>query len=188
VRAPRMTTRRWMIVVVVAALNLAAAHLLLAYHPFILLGVTFNGLVLQVASYRLTRNRGLKQAFCVGFIAVGLLSGGHFIWMMMSIFEGHHQPACSTMSEGIRPAFQVPIPPYLSNQFSEMCAIFLGWPYERLFHLPYCNDLLQRQDAVRWIVFTLLAFLPQVVVALEGGLLALLMVWVTRHLRRERIG
>jgi hypothetical protein len=137
-----------MIVVGVAALNLAVAHLLLAYHPFSLLAVTFHGLVLQVALYGLTRSRGLKRAFSVGFIVAGLLSGGHFIWMMINIHVGPRswQPGFSTMGAGldpVRPGYQAPIPPYLSNQFSEMCAIFLGEPYKRLFRLPYFSGLVQ---------------------------------------------
>jgi len=207
-RLPRMTTRRWMIVIGVAALNLAAAHLLLAYDLGLLLGVALNALVLQVALYRLTRSREIERAFFAGFIAAGILSGGHFVWMWTdshSLLQlGGNGPLVSpTQSQtGSRlksqgPLRQAPLPPYYPPTTSpsfwcrllEACEALLEWPYDRLEGLPYVSDLFDEDEAaVFWIAFTLLEFLPQIVVALGGGLLGSFIGWVIRRARRERIG
>ena len=174
-RLPRMTTRRWMIVIGVAALNLAAAHFLLAYDPCVLLGVALNGLVLQVALCGLARNRGIKRAFYAGFIAAGILSGGHFIWMW-------------TNSHVLPPYYAATTSPSFSSRFLEACEELLEWPHDLLEELPYVYDVLEKDEsAVGWIALTLLAFLPQILVAVGGGLLGLFIVWVIRLARRERI-
>ena len=171
-RLPRMTTRRWMIVIGVAALNLAAAHLLFAYETGLVFGIALNGLLLQVALWRLTRNRGLKRAFYAGFIAAGILSGGHFIWMR-------------TDSLGLRPyvaptTIQVAASPSLWSRILEECAALLEWPYEHSINCPTSPrySTARDEDVVPWIVFTLLAFLPQVLIASAGGLLGSFILWV----------
>jgi hypothetical protein len=72
------------------------------------------------------------------------------------------------------------------NRFSKACAALLEWPYDRLDQLPYISDVLDRDDAVAWMVFSLLAFLPQVLAALVGGLLASSLIWIIRLPQRER--
>ena len=163
-----------MIVIGVAGPNLAAAHFLFAYDPGMLLGVALNGLVLQVALCRLARNRGIKRAFYAGFIAAGILSGGHFIWMW-------------TNSQVLPPYFAPTTSPSFWSRFLEACEALLDWPYDRLEELPYVSDVLEKDEvAVGWIALTLLAFLPQIFVAVGGGLLGLFIVWVIRLARRER--
>jgi len=83
VKLPRLSIAKLMVVVGVVALNIAAARLLFDDNSEMLIGVALSGLILQVGLFQLMRSRGRGRGFWAGFIACGLMAMTTLVWAML---------------------------------------------------------------------------------------------------------
>jgi hypothetical protein len=183
-RLPRFSIGKLMIVVGLIALNLAAGRVLYSIEPWLLVGIAPAGLALQFAAFRLIRSRGPARAFWAGFLAVGLLAAWSLVAAMLfrtsvnvAINRTTGQPMFWT-TPGYRGADQA-------------WAVWTGYIVlveKGLAHLPSTAGILERGDAVDAIVGVVVAFLPQFVIALAGGLLAWFLAGASRLTKRGLCG
>lgn len=78
-KTPCVTVSHLVVLVAVVAVNLAVARSLPA-DEMRLYGVGPMGLALQVAAFRLLRNRGRSRAFWAGFLVSGAAALASFVW------------------------------------------------------------------------------------------------------------
>ena len=174
----RFSIARMMAIVGVIALNIATARILFAYEPELLIGVGLGVLVLQVGLFRLVRGRGTNRAFWVGFIVCGLITMTTLVWAML------FPEVVGLSSTGVLE--RVP--------GSTMWTIWYG--YARFVSEPILvpmitysgidpdvsnlgGILIAGARAVIW-------FLPQLLIAVAGGLLAGL-IWVMECRNRSQV-
>jgi CDP-diglyceride synthetase len=176
-KPPQFSIVKLMVIVGVVALDFAAARILLAYNQEMLIGIALGGLVLQVGFFRLIRSRGRGRAFWVGFIVCGLMAMTTLVWAMRfpEVF-------------GIRGGALIRTPG------SPLHTVWYGYAKfvsERIIapvlYNPRINPGPNRDSvvggasivAIRSIVW----FLPQILIAIVGGLLTSL---IGRRLGKSR--
>ena len=155
-----------MVVVGIAALNLAAVRILFLYNSEMLIGVALIGLALQVGIFRLMRSRGRGRAFWVGFVVCGLTAMMAFVWVVRSpgvilvsstggYYKEYEPPMYSALCECRDVAMERVLYP-----------IFVSLHVDPMSHRD--SKLLQASfmgfNAIVW-------FLPQLFIAMVGGLL-----------------
>jgi hypothetical protein len=156
--------------VVIIAVNLAIGRALLEYDGFILAGIAPSALALQFALVRLIRGRRLSRAFWSGFIAGLLVVATLFLWGMYQgrLSRSRFDPELGQTIVRWRPG--TPLWP--------------GWPayrsyaYQIILRLPHGPDILNSYDATSLSIVAVVFFLPQLLAATAGGLLALFIAWV----------
>ncbi len=160
-KAPRFSIFTLMAIVSVVALNLAAARLLIDYDDELLVGVALPTLVVQVGAFLLIRSRGRARAFWGGFVGLGVVAAiscyyGLFVAEESSV--GAAWSACLDLIEGavVRSGFTLR-PDTTGTYFGLLQSVELA----------------------------LIVFLPQLAVALSGGLVASLLAWLTQLFRRR---
>ncbi len=167
-RLPRISIGRLMIVVGLIALNLSAARALLAIEAWLLVGVAPAGLALQFAAFRLIRSRGRARMFWAGFLAAGVLAAWSLVGAMLfrtSVNVGIN------LTTGQR--ITLTTPGYRAADLA-----WVAWKgyvelvENGLARLPTTAGILTGGDASTAVVGGLVAFLPQFLIALAGGLLA----------------
>jgi hypothetical protein len=154
-----------MALVVLIAVNLALGRALFEYDCYILAGIAPSALALQLALYRLVRGRRLSRAFWSGFIAAMLVVATLFLWGMYQrrLTSRRFDPVLGKTIVRWRPG--TPMWP--------------GWPsyrnyaYQFIMRLPHGADILYREDWRSLLVIAVMFFLPQLVVATAGGLMAI---------------
>ncbi len=82
-KPPRLSIAKLMVVVVIVAINFGAARILFSYNTEMLIGVALSGIVLQLGLYQLLRSRGRGRAFWAGFITCGLMATMSFVWAIL---------------------------------------------------------------------------------------------------------
>jgi hypothetical protein len=160
VKRSRVTVVGLMVFVGVVAINLAAVRALSAA---LQVRVVLIALVLQFALIRLIRSRRCGQAFWAGFVGCGSLAMASCIWaeahrprilLSLSVLTGH----------------------LVETRGSSMWTIWDGYANfasDCLERLPYAVRLIERSsESIQDAVFPLTLFLPQLLFALAGGLLA----------------
>ena len=163
---PRVSIVKLMLIVGIAALNLAAVRILFLYNSEMLIGVAPIGLALQFGIFRLMRSRGRGRAFWVGFVVCGLTAMMAFVWVVRSpgvilvsstggYYKEYEPPMYSALCECRDVATERVLYPILN-----------GLHVDPLAHRD--STLLRASfmgvNAVSW-------FLPQLFIALAGGLL-----------------
>jgi hypothetical protein len=175
-KSVRFSVAKLMVAIGIIALDLAAGRFLLDYDAVLLVGVLPAGLALQLGLFRLIRSRGRLRAFWAGFVIAGALAALSFAWGI--IFAG---------SIGIRYDWTtgkietVSTPGSLGGDRVQALWSAYGAFAERcLERLPYASDLVGRDwpDPASQLLVALVDFLPQLFMALAGGLLALWVVWL----------
>ncbi len=166
-RIPRLSLAKLMIVVGLAALNLAAIRVLHDYNSEILLGVALAGLALQVALFQFLHSRGRRRAFWAGFLVCGLMAISTFIWAMLfpEVF-------------GLSRTGVLHITP--GSPLYSVWHGYEGFVFERIIRRflfdPRANLEFDRDSALGNLLIACLRavvwFLPQLLIALVGGLLA----------------
>ncbi len=175
-KRPRISIAMLMAFVVVAALNFAVARLLFDFDAEILAAIALSGLTLQLALVQVIRSRHALRAFWAGFIAGLIVTAGLCGWGM---FHGRKTTSRFDPSLGKR----VVVSP------SPGAPMWPGWPsyrrfaYQTIVSFPGGRALMDRYDLTALSVFAVVMFLPQFLVALVTGLLALLIALALRILR-----
>jgi hypothetical protein len=170
-KCPRFSIGKMMVLVGLIALNLGASRMLCSAEPSLLAGFIPAGLALQFGAYRLIRSRTRARAFWAGFLAAGLLAGSTLAWTMI------FRTSVNIGLNGVTgQSVKIIIPGFPS-------ADRLWSVWERYFDLatspmervPFTAGVLEREDASTAILIATIVFLPQLLLALTGGLLAVLL-------------
>jgi hypothetical protein len=170
VKRPRVKIITLMTVVGVVALNLAVGRALYAYDIEILGGSVLIGLSLQMGLIRLIRRRGRARAFWAGFVATGSLAFLTFLLAMLAQGPGAYETVWYRV-------------------WSEYIDVTQEW----LTYLPggaAIQAMTQHQNTAKaaLIVMSMLIFsVPQLLIALSGGLLAIAVFWIVSA-RLDRSG
>ena len=160
-----------MVVVVAVAINLAIVRLLAAYSPVLPVAVAWTGLALQAGGLAVILGRGRARAFSVGFITFGAIALATVIWAM--VFATNTGIAYDP-STGKTTTITIPGSPLWtlwSNYFE-----FVG---------SFLVEKLQVNIDPEGFLAAVIWALPQLLIALAGGAIALLLVG-RRHTRTRR--
>lgn len=159
VTPPRLTIANLMVAVAVVAVDFVSVRAFFASRSFVpspaweglLLGVPLFGLALQIGLFRLVRSRGRGRSFWGGFVVSGLVTA--------TIFVG---------TFAFFPDSADTIPFYWVAYYYELAG---GLLYQLL--PPH---VLAQFPLIWWFGTSIMLFLPQLLIALSGGLLTRLMV------------
>jgi hypothetical protein len=172
-----------MVVVVVAAIDLAVARAIVYDRPDVVNSVVLSALVLQLALYRLIRRRGLHRAFWAGFLGAGLAATSSFAlaiaWPRMSATVRDQATGSTiTITSSGAPLARIWYP-------------YLGLAEECLGRLPdRLVELLENGGFPSAVADALIAFAPQLLVSLTGGVVFLMAAVfcgiLARPVRRQR--
>ncbi len=171
---PRVSIGKLMVLVGLIAVNLTAIRLLCSAEPSLLTGFIPAGLVLQFGAFRLIRSRTRARVFWAGFVTAGLLAGSSLAWAM--IFHSSVNIGLNGVT-GRSVRIIVPGSPMADRMWSVWRGYF-DVSTSRLEQLPLTADAFERDDALTAFLIATMVFLPQIVIALTGGLLAVLLVWI----------
>jgi hypothetical protein len=153
VKQPRVKIITLMTVVGVVALNLAVARALYAYDTEALYGSVLIGLSLQIGLVRLIRRRGRVRAFWTGFVTAGSLA---FLTFLLAERPGAYETLWyRAWSE--------------YTDVAEDCLLYLPGS-------AAIRGMSQQQstaEAALIVLASLIFFPPQLLIALSGGLLAI---------------
>jgi hypothetical protein len=170
VKLPRISIAKLMLLVAIIAANLAVGRVLGAYHLVLPVAIALTGLAVQAGAFALIHSRGRRRAFLAGFLVFGSMAMISVIWAL--VFTPNVSIA-QDPSTGKMITIEIPgslMWTIWSNYVEFVDACLAGHPQ---FHL----DPLGIQVALIW-------FLPQFLIGLTGGLLAVLIAgqWVImRH-------
>jgi hypothetical protein len=137
-----------MIVVGVAAVDLALGRAIHAYHRGLLPGIALSGMILQLGLFRLIRGKGMVRAFWAGYVVGGALA------------------ITSLLIPGSR---------FWTGWYTYF--LIVG---DCLRILPEVSRLVRTDPPVFVVTFALIVLLPQLLLGLAGGLLALFVAWVAK--------
>jgi hypothetical protein len=158
VKRPRLSISKVMLVVATAAINLGVGRILYDFHPDLPVGMVLNAFALQAAAVILFYRRGKGRAFWAGFLACGLIAMMAFIWgMVFATNTGIAiDPATGSM-------MKVTIPGSVLWTF---------WSGYFEFIQTQVVEKLGYEFDPTGIMAALIWYLPQLFVAMIGGLLA----------------
>jgi hypothetical protein len=167
VKRPRVKIITLMTVVGVVALNLAVGRALYAYDIEILGGSVLIGLSLQMGLIGLIRRRGRARAFWAGFVVAGSLA---FLTFLLAERPGAYETVWYRVwSEYI--------------DIAQECLMY--WPGGAAI-----RAMTQHQNSAKAAIFVvsmLMFAVPQLLIALSGGLLAVAVFWIaSRRLDRSQ--
>ncbi len=174
-KRPHISLAMLMALIVLAAFNFALARCLLDVDGYILAAIVPGALTIQLATVQLIRTRHAFRAFWAGFIAGLILTAGLCVWGM---FHDRHTTSRFDPALGKRVVIRSPGPP-----------MWPGWPsyrrhaYQIIVSSDWGRALMDRYDLTSLSMYAVVMFLPQFLVALVTGLLALLIASVPRILR-----
>jgi hypothetical protein len=153
-----MKLNRLMAIVAVIAIDIAAVRVLFACNVNLPRGVSLIGVALQVGLYRLATSRGPARTFWAGFVASGLMAMSSFVLDMIHpvlSWDAHVALPGTTPAPGRWTVW---------SYYGQIAWIALQ-------RLPYSASLL-RVDGLLKVITLLVFFLPQMLFACTGGLLA----------------
>lgn len=151
---PRRSIATLMVVVVVVAVDVASLRAFYASRGAVpslqwqalLLGVPLISVCLQYGLFRLIRNQGEGRSFWVGFEVSGLLAVCTFIGTFVFLPSSMDFSIC-----------------YWVAYYNELIGV--------LFRQPLRQSVLGQVPFIWWFADSILLFLPQLLIALSGGLL-----------------
>jgi hypothetical protein len=161
-----------MVIVGLAAIDMAVVRAFWGSRQNVLGGIALTGLMLNGGLFWLIRARGRARAFWAGFLLLGLLAAGSFAWAMT-------YPKVSATFVDQRTAMKVTIHSSgapLSDQWDS----YLDFVEESIGNLPDDWNPFSKGQLVEVLADASIAFAPQLIVALLGGLLFWLMAVVSR--------
>jgi len=159
----RIALRTQMVLVGVAAVDLAVIRAFWGSKHHVLEGIALTGLVLNGGLYFLIRARGRHRAFWAGLLLAGLLGAGSFAWAM-----SHPKLSATILDQSTgRPVTIHSSGAPLSDEWESYLNLVEDSIEGLPDHLnPYLNGRLAEVLADACI-----AFVPQMAVALVGGML-----------------
>jgi hypothetical protein len=83
VKLPKISIAKLMLLVAIIAANLAVGRVLGAYHLVLPVAIALTGLALQAGALALFRSRGRRRAFLVGFLVFGSVAMISVIWALV---------------------------------------------------------------------------------------------------------
>jgi hypothetical protein len=170
-KSARFSTGKLMVLVGLIPLNLGASTMLSSGEPSLQAGFMLAGLVLQFGVFRLIRSRTRARAFWAGFLAAGLLAVSSLA-SAMSFRTSVNIGLNGFFGQSVRIVFPgFPSADRISS-VSEECLDLAANCLERL---PFTAGVLAREDASTAVLNATIVFLPQLLIALTGGLLAVLL-------------
>jgi hypothetical protein len=179
----QISTARLMGFIVIAGLNVAAGRFLLDYDVYILTAIAPAAIALELALVRLSRDRHLRRAFRSGFIATMLVVATLCLWGMVQ-------------GRSTKPSFNPMLGKYERGTLPG-APLWPGWisyrryAYETILRFPNGRAILYG-DGMTLISMPILAavfFLPQLLLSLAGGLVAMFIAsvyWLCRRRGRRR--
>jgi CDP-diglyceride synthetase len=179
VKLPQFSIAKMIVFVVIVAINFAAARALFAFNPEMLIGIALMGLLLQFGLFRLVVGPRRGRLFWIGFILCGLTAMVSLVWAMFF-----------PEAFGIRGGALIRTP---GSPLHTVCYGYAKFVSERIIapvlYDPRINPGPNRDSvvggasivAIRAVVW----FLPQLFIALVGGLLTSL---IGRRLGRTPTG
>jgi hypothetical protein len=152
-----------MVVVVVTAVDLTIVRAFWGSKHHVLSGIALTVLVLNGALFCFIRTRGRARAFWAGFLLAGLLAGGSFVWALIypkvsATIIDQATAMRVTLHSGGAP---------LSDQWEN----YLDFAEESIGNLPSGWNPFVKGGFVELLADACIAFAPQLIVALAGGLL-----------------
>jgi hypothetical protein len=186
VKRPKVSLVMLMAIVGTAAVDVSLGSDLTAYRPFLLVGVAPGTVAVEVGLLMLVVSRGRARAFWAGFVMAGALAAASYLWSMM---YGHSMYITVTKGR-LTCSWWAPGP--------------LGSPWNGLANFWYAYGLLATKCLecllylsrirVRWwdsqlnvlVVSALILFLPQLLIAMLGGLLSLVLARMVGIRERRR--
>lgn len=168
-KPPRFSVAKLMAVVSLVAVNLAAARALISYDLFLLTGIALPLLTLQVGLHRVICRRGRVRPFWAGFIACGLGAIMSFYWALAfpNGVGRYVDPGTGRVVELIPPGSLAWTLWSYYDEFVKSC----------IERLPDALQIdLDGVDVVSEVMSSLIWSLPQLLLALAGGLLVALAV------------
>jgi hypothetical protein len=160
VRLPRISIAKLMLLVAIIAANIAIGRVLAAYHPILPVAIALIGLALQAGAIALIRSRGRRRAFLAGFLGFGSMAMISVLWAL--VFVSNVGIAQDPLT-GKMITMKVP--------GSLMWTIWSG--YVEFVDACLAGPLQINLDPLGILVAVIWS-LPQFVIALTGGLLAVL--------------
>jgi hypothetical protein len=168
-KIPCVSIKHLMAGVGIVALNLAAARGICGsmfktipdFPPYLLAGITPTAVALQFALFRLFRTRGRARAFWIGFVLAGSMAITSFVWAQL--FP--------------RMRLLLPTGAIVNDEGSSMAAIWTAYEEfveDGLIHLGRVPHIDPDDPVAKIFVFGLLWTLPQWLIGIAGGLVALL--------------
>jgi hypothetical protein len=177
-KPPRLTINRLMAVVALVAINLGAVRALIASGPQFLIGALLALLGLQVAVFGLISSRGPSRTFWAGFLAFGAAALVSFFWDMGYVPGMSITRAATIGDYEQRESAGSPWP--LRTVWTR-CGVIAADFLEALPNAPLVIE--NRGDVILGITYAVILFLPQLLLALVGGLLAWSLAKVARGSR-----
>lgn len=169
-KSPRFSIGKLMFFVGLVALNLGAGRLVWSAEPSILAELVPTALVLEFGTLRLIFCRGRRRVFWAAFLVAGSLAGFSFVWSMIN-----HTAVNIGLDRvtGQRVRTVVPGLPSADRMWSVWQAYF-ALTMSGLEGQPVTAGILKRGDASTAALMGAVVCLPQPIIALAGGWLAIL--------------
>jgi hypothetical protein len=167
----RLTIVTLMCAIGMVAVSLAVGRALYASDPWLLPGVCLTGLAIEVGLIRIVRMRGRSRAFWLGFVVCGLLAAGSFAWGMI---VRNSVDARVNAATGELTLFPKTIFEQVGSISYTIWRRYLGVAVMCLSRLPFARTFMgpNYDDPVVFATAALMAGLPQLILAVAGGLLA----------------
>jgi hypothetical protein len=178
VQQPRVSTAKLMGLIAIVALNVAGGRLLLDYDVYILAAIAPPAIAIQLALVRLRYGRNLSRAFWAGFIIAIIFVAALCVWGMV---QGRSTKPSFNPMLGKNELLTLPGNPMWPGWIS-----YRRYAYETILRIPNGRAILYGDDMtlISMPIFAGVMFLPQLLVALGGGLLALYIAGLCRFCRR----
>jgi hypothetical protein len=168
----RISLRTLMVIVGLAAVDLAACRALWNPKHTALAGIALTGLLLNAGLYLIVRARARPNAFWVGFLLTALLAAGSYAWAMT-------YPKLSATFFDIATGKTVTI--HTSGApLSDEWDSYLNFVEQLIEGLPDKWNPFLSSRFIEMLADASIAFAPQLIAAILGGLLFWLMTPVLR--------
>jgi hypothetical protein len=170
-KPPRFTIITLMCLVGMVAVSLAVGRALYASDPWLPAGVCLAGLAIELGLFRIVRTRGKSRAFWAGFVICGLLAVGSFAWGV--VVKSSISPSLN-VSTGEITTLPITVLQRVGLSSWSVWRSYLLLAVLCLNRLPFGSALMSPdfKDPIVLATAALMAGLPQLLIALAGGLLA----------------
>jgi len=172
VKLLRISLRTLMLLVGITAVDSAVVRATWGSKRHVLEGIALTGLALNAGLFLLIRARGTARAFWAGFLLAGLLAAGSFAWAMS---QSKLSATFMDQATGRQVTVHSSGAP-LSDEWES----YLNLVEDSIEALPVDWNPFLKGRFAEFLADASIAFVPQVTVALVGGLLFWLIALVTR--------
>ena len=167
-KIPRFSVNKLMATVGLVALNLGVGRGLLSAEPPLLAGLIPTGILLQLGAFRLVCGRTRARVFWAGLLAAGFIASSSLAWCF--IFRTSVNIGLNVVT-GQSERIIVPGFPAADRLWSLWDGYF-DFATSCMDRRSLIASVLERDDAATVTLIATIVFLPQLFIALTGGLLA----------------